>query len=52
MIFIKIYQLFLTINSKLNSLKKITRHYLFLFIKAIFPDKVYKKLKIFCENEY
>ena len=45
MIFIKIYQLFLTINSKLNSLKKITRHYLFLFIKAIFPDKVYKKLK-------
>ena len=45
MIFIKIYQLFLTINSKLNSLKKITRHYLFLFIKAIFPNKVYKKLK-------
>jgi len=45
MIFIRIYQFFLAINFKLKFIKKITRHYLFLFIKSFFPDKVYKKLK-------
>ena len=45
MIFIRIYQFFLAINFKLKFIEKITRHYLFLFIKSFFPDKVYKKLK-------